>query len=250
MTEARGWRLALALLLAASTTSCVTHRNRSEEGRLTHARNDMAEAATGPLRDIGLIRPRIPDAVENLRYPYKSDTLAAGCPSISYEIAQLNAVLGEESYQPGRETSLTERGFDYVGDYAENYAVDALRDAVDVVPFQSWVRRLSGADRAQKKAARAIEMGHTRRTFLRGYGAALGCPDVVPEPPPARIERERRRNRDNETQAAAETPAAAATSAAAPSIVATTEATASNPQPAPIAAATPVATPAASEAPH
>jgi hypothetical protein len=28
-------------------------------------------------------------------------------------------------------------------------------------------------------------MGQMRRAFLRGYGAAIGCANVVPAPPPA-----------------------------------------------------------------
>jgi hypothetical protein len=207
--------LALAVLLAATASACVTHRNRSEERGLTRTRNDVVDAAATPLRDVGLIRPGIPDALENLRYPYLTDTVANNCESISYEIAQLDAVLGPESYQPGRETTLTQRGFAFAGDYAEDYAVDAVQGAGDIVPFRSWVRRLSGAARAEKKAARAIELGHTRRTFLRGYGAALGCTGVVPAPPPPRRERNRRRNRDGEQEQAAATPASAVAAASA-----------------------------------
>lgn len=211
MTESRAWRLALAVLLASSAGACASSRGDDEEnGRLENTGRGMASAAVNPLRDVGLIRPEVPDVLENIHYPYMSDTLAAGCPAIAYEIAQLDAVLGVESYQPGRETTFTERGLDSAGDYAEGYAVGAVRDAVDIVPFRSWVRRLSGAASAEKKAARAIEMGHTRRTFLRGYGAALGCPDVVPAPPPPEVERERRRReRDEEQHAPAATPTSA-----------------------------------------
>lgn len=220
MTESRAWRLALAVLLASSAGACaLTRGDDDESGRVESTGRGMASAAVNPLRDVGLIRPEIPDVLENIHYPYLSDTLAAGCPAISYEIAQLDAVLGAESYQPGRETTFTERGIDSAGDYVEGYAVGAVRDAVDIVPFRSWVRRLSGAAGAEKRAARAIEMGHTRRTYLRGYGAALGCPDVVPAPPPPESERERRRrerDRDEEQQTVSATPATDANAAATP----------------------------------
>jgi hypothetical protein len=46
------------------------------------------------------------------------------------------------------------------------------------------VRQLSGATRAERDAIAAFEIGQIRRSFLRGYGASLGCRGVLPQPPP------------------------------------------------------------------
>ena len=59
----------------------------------------------------------------------------------------------------------------------------AQSTAQDLIPFRSWVRRLSGATEADREALRAVANGQQRRTFLRGYGASLGCPDIIPAPP-------------------------------------------------------------------
>jgi hypothetical protein len=140
-------------------------------------------AAATPIRDVGLVRPEIPPLLRTLGYPYSTASLAAGCPAVSYEIGQLDAVLGPESFQPGPSRNIWDRG----GDLVEQQTVDAFQDtAEDIIPFRSWVRRLSGASQAEREALRAFANGQQRRTFLRGYGASLGCPAVVPAPPPRR----------------------------------------------------------------
>jgi hypothetical protein len=55
------------------------------------------------------------------------------------------------------------------------------------------VRRISGASRAERDALRAFSNGQQRRTFLRGYGASLGCPNMIPPPPPS-VHRSRTEN--------------------------------------------------------
>lgn len=166
-----GAALAAALLIASCST-----------GRTADTRRGVSNAAVGPLRDVGLVRPEIPILLRNLQYPYSTATLAAGCSAVANEIGQLDAVLGPESYQPGPGRNIWDRG----GDFVEEQTIDAAQDTVnDLIPFRSWVRRLSGANRAEREALRAFANGQQRRTFLRGYGASLGCPAVIPPPPPA-----------------------------------------------------------------
>lgn len=175
-------RMAAMCLAALATTGCASSGSRDDDdGRGDRTRRGFANAATSPLRDVGLIRPDIPEILEELKYPYSTMNLVGGCPTILYEIGQLDAVLGEEDYQPPPDRSMGERGADEASDAAVNAAGDLAGDAV---PFRSWVRRLSGAQRAQRRYAEAIEMGQVRRAFLRGYGASLGCRAVVPAPPP------------------------------------------------------------------
>lgn len=183
-------------LAALTAASCASSGRGEDESRIDATRRGMTDAAATPLRDVGLIRPEIPLVLRRLDYPYASTTLLGGCPAVQYEIGQLDAVLGTESYQPGEDESLSTRGMDA----AQNAAVGAVRDsASDVIPFRSWVRRISGATRAEREALRAVELGQMRRSFLRGYGAALGCRGIVPAPPPPEEQR-RRRDRDEDTQ--------------------------------------------------
>ncbi len=162
--------LAAGLMMAACSS-----------GRTADTRRGVADAAYTPLRDVNLIRPEIPLILRNVQYPYSTATLT-DCSAVAHEIGQLDAVLGPESYQPGPSRNIWDRS----GDFVEEQAIEAAQDtAADLIPFRSWVRRISGASRAERDALRAFANGQQRRTFLRGYGASLGCPNMIPPPPPA-----------------------------------------------------------------
>lgn len=166
-------RILAAGLLVVAIASCGT-------GRTSDTRRGVSDAAYVPFRDVGLIRPEIPLLLRNLQYPYATATLS-DCSAVVDAIAQLDAVLGPESYQPGPNRNVWDRS----GDFVEEQTIQAARDtAADLVPFRSWVRRISGASRAERDALRAVANGQQRRTFLRGYGASLGCPNMIPPPPP------------------------------------------------------------------
>jgi hypothetical protein len=167
-------KFAVVLAACVSFASCST-------GRTADTRRGVSGAASIPLRDVGLVRPEIPLLLRNLQYPYSTAALT-DCAAVAREISQLDAVLGPESYQPGPNRNIWDRS----GDFVEDQTIQAAEDtASDLIPFRSWVRRISGASRAERDALRAVANGQQRRTFLRGYGASLGCPSIIPPPPPA-----------------------------------------------------------------
>jgi hypothetical protein len=169
--------IAVCLALAACST-----------GSTADTRRGVGGAASIPLRDVGLIRQEIPLLLRNLQYPYSTAGLT-DCGSVAREIGLFDAVLGPESYQPGPNRNIWDRS----GDFVEEQTIEAAEStAQDLIPFRSWVRRLSGASAAEREALRAVANGQQRRTFLRGYGASLGCPNMIPPPPPP--EAPRRRN--------------------------------------------------------
>lgn len=154
-------------------------------GRTADTRRGVTGAASIPLRDVGLMRPEIPLLLRNLQYPYSTATLS-DCNAVSREISQLDGVLGPESYQPGPNRNVWDRS----GDFVEEQTIQAAENtAEDLIPFRSWVRRISGANAAEREALRAVANGQQRRTFLRGYGASLGCANMIPPPPPATRQR-------------------------------------------------------------
>lgn len=167
-------KLMAVAALAVAIGSCAT-------GRTADTRRGVADAAYIPLRDVNMIRPEVPILLRNLQYPYSTATLT-NCNAVGHEIGQLDAVLGPESYQPGPNRNIWDRS----GDFVEEQTIEAAQNtAEDLIPFRSWVRRISGANRAEREALRAVANGQQRRTFLRGYGASLGCPNMIPPPPPA-----------------------------------------------------------------
>jgi len=171
-------KIALVAVACMSVVACST-------GRTADTRRGVTGAASIPLRDVGLMRPEIPLLLRNLQYPYATASLS-NCAAVAHEISQLDAVLGPESYQPGPNRNVWDRS----GDFVEDQAIQAAENtAEDLIPFRSWVRRISGANRAERDALRAVANGQQRRTFLRGYGASLGCPNIIPPPPPAARQR-------------------------------------------------------------
>ncbi|MGQ0598719.1 hypothetical protein [Aquabacterium sp.] len=157
--------LALLLMLSACATRTQTR---------------VTSAATTPLSDLNLVRDEIPEVLQNaLKQPYQPPTDAT-CPVVVTEVHQLDAVLGADLDAPESEDapSLLDRG----SDMAENSAIGALqRTAEGLVPFRSWVRKLSGAERHSRKLAAAITAGSIRRAFLKGFAVSHGC---VLTPPP------------------------------------------------------------------
>lgn len=191
MNAVRIGTLALVVLLSACASKSVSK---------TQSR--MTTAAVTPLNDLNLVRDEIPEVLQNaVKAPYLKPT-EGGCPIITTEVHQLDDVLGADLDAPAGsdEPSLLDRGTDA----AESTAVGAIqRTAEGLVPFRSWVRKLSGAERHSRKMAAAITAGSIRRAFLKGVAASQGCV-IKPFAQPVQL-------------AAASTPA----SSAAPSQIAT-----------------------------
>lgn len=168
-TAARLLPLALPWLLAACAS---TNTNTTlSTGRLE-------KAAVTPLNDLNLVNAPIPEALQQAaRAPYAlpGGTARPACDSLAAELRSLDEVLGPDLDRPPApgNPGLVERGSDA--------AVDAVHKAVQsaaegVVPFRSWVRKLSGAERYSRQVAAAIAAGTVRRAFLKGLGQAQGCP--------------------------------------------------------------------------
>ena len=158
----------LPLVLVACASSARRPATVAETGQ------QIAEAATTPLTDLNLVRAEIPAvlaAAQKEPYALPPDR---SCSALAAEIEALDSVLGADLDTTPTETNpgLVERGVVM----AANAAVDAVRDvAEDVVPYRSWVRKLSGAERYSKDVEAAIAAGTIRRAFLKGVGRASNC---------------------------------------------------------------------------
>jgi hypothetical protein len=91
------------------------------------------------------------------------------------EIRQLEAALGEDLDLPSTpgHRNLLEQG----RTLADDAAVGAVRHAAeDLIPYRSWVRKLTGAEKYSRLVTSAITAGIVRRAYLKGLGEAKGCP--------------------------------------------------------------------------
>lgn len=181
--------LFLSLLMLTLTACATTDANHpanpstSSEGKTkveTQAENQIADAVTSPFSDLNLIRTEImPVLLAAVKAPYKIPA-DQGCEGLAAEVNALNLILGPDLDAPAAigEVGLLEQGQSEVG----KAAIGALRGAAEgVIPFRSWIRRLSGAERHSRDLAAAVAAGIVRRAYLKGLGQAIGCqPPAAP----------------------------------------------------------------------
>ncbi|AXI04454.1 hypothetical protein [Aquirhabdus parva] len=139
------------------------------------------DAAVVPLSDLNIVRTEIPDILmEASKQPYKIPN-DLSCATLDTDIHALNRVLGSDYDVPkSSEHDWIDQGMDEAG----SRAVGALRRTTEgVVPFRSWVRKLTGAERYSKKIASTIAAGITRRAFLKGVRVSMMCPLTIPQIP-------------------------------------------------------------------
>ena len=175
-------RHATALLCCATAlglSACVTAPENGSPKVQTTAEADregVKGAAESPLRDLNVLRTKIPEVLlQALADPYERPG-AGRCIDLIARLNPLNDALGDDldvtakapedgMMAKGRTTALTL----------------ASGAASDVIPFRGWIRKLSGAERHDKYVQAAITAGAVRRAYLKGLGEAKGCnPPATP----------------------------------------------------------------------
>jgi hypothetical protein len=185
-------RLPLPLLLLALATPAVA---QTDQGTMQQ-HDTFRDAATAPLEDLNLKQKAIPPVLQRaVEDPYDVTGLDR-CEPIAAEIGRLDAALGPDLDEapPPDERSRGKK----VADAAYGLGVSGVRDTTrDVLPFRSWVRKLTGAAKHDKAIRKAIESGAVRRGYLKGVGMRMNCappaapswftPVEVKTPPPAPV---------------------------------------------------------------
>lgn len=141
---------------------------------------EFTQAATAPLSDLNLVNAEIPAALAAARKAPYAPPVDQSCAGLAAEVAALDSLLGPDldTRATPSNPGLVERGVEALG----NAAIGAVRGSAErLVPYRSWVRKLSGAERYSKEVAAAIAAGTIRRSFLKGLGHAGGCqPPAAP----------------------------------------------------------------------
>ena len=147
-------------------------------------RESVQSAVAAPLRDVNVLRTKIPTVLlEAMADPYQRPAHAS-CAALAAAIVPLNGALGADLDEPATsEDDLMERG--------KGAALGAMAGfASDVIPFRGWVRKLSGAERHDSLVTAAITAGGVRRAdrairlHLRARHGAAGRA-LVPQVPGA-----------------------------------------------------------------
>ena len=125
----------------------------------------VADVAMTPLNDLNLAKDEIPPillvAVDE---PYASPA-TQGCDDIRSEIANLDAVLGDDyDTAPPAERSDVDAG-------------GIVKRVVGwLIPYRGIIREVSGANKHEWEFRQAIAAGLMRRAYLKGLGEARDCP--------------------------------------------------------------------------
>lgn len=191
--------LLLATFLATAATGCASARQQAPPAQAANPAADeriqstseankdgITGAMTAPLRDVNVIRTKIPRILlEAMDDPYKRPA-RADCASLTALVKPLDAALGEDldSMPATEDEDLMDRGRKAAGEAALGAMASA---AQDMIPMRGWVRKLSGAERHDRLVQSAIASGAVRRAYLKGLGEARGCnPPATPQhKPPA-----------------------------------------------------------------
>jgi hypothetical protein len=185
----RLFMLALAVTLMACTTVTppetpigIQEGVQEETGpgaQLSRIDSGLVQTATQPLTDLNLIQAKIPPVLNQAQQGPYAPPAELSCAALQTEILALDAALGPDidaTAAPGVDPGLVGQAVSYVGQKAMGTVTSTVNTVVDgVIPFRSWVRKLSGAERHSKAVAAAIAAGTMRRPLLKGWAHALGC---------------------------------------------------------------------------
>lgn len=133
-------------------------------------RESITGAVASPLRDVNVLRTKIPPILlEAMADPYKRPSPAT-CARIAAAIVPLNEVLGTDLDHPLEEEQ-------DMMDRSKDVALGAVAGlSSSIIPFRSWVRQLSGAEQHDSLVTDAILAGAVRRAYMKGLGEAKSCP--------------------------------------------------------------------------
>lgn len=174
-----GATLALAALLCL-LAAC------SSEPKVSGAvpsQKQMTDAATSPLSDLNIVKAPIPEVLARARKAPYALPADHSCAALAIEVGELEAALGADLDAPASASNpgLIDRGVEKGADAAGEALVGAVRRTTEgLIPYRSWIRKLSGAERYSHEVSAAIAAGSVRRAYLKGVGSAQGC-----EPPAA-----------------------------------------------------------------
>lgn len=163
------------MLLAAGCTTTRSDGSSQVQTSSEANRENVQGAMSAPLRDVNVLRTKIPPVLlQAMADPYERP-MPATCAELTNLVVELNGALGDDLDEPNEnDESLTIRG--------RTAALGAVAGlASDVIPFRGWVRKLTGAERHDQLVAAAITAGAVRRGYLKGLGESRNCrPPAIP----------------------------------------------------------------------
>jgi hypothetical protein len=153
------------LLLAPPALAQTTEPSRTQQ-----IEQDAATVAKSPLKDVGVVKDKIPPVLLDARASAYALPSPLTCETIFAAVDALDAVLAPDLDNPETQVksgmSATEIGETVVH---------------SLTPLRSWVRKLSGAEKNDNEVRQAVLAGSVRRGYLKGLGLQRDCkPPAAP----------------------------------------------------------------------
>lgn len=181
--------LLLLCLASVSLSACGSSDKNSLDAN--SSMQEAFKAATSPLDDLNLRRQEIPPLLSKIAANPYAHPIKATCASVREEVNQIDALLGPDITITGVEYTSADgapslpnvdeielpempEGSEVVnqaGKMAKSHAIDVIREQTDILPFRSIIRKITGADRHQKRVNAAYDAGKLRRAYLKGFAA-------------------------------------------------------------------------------
>lgn len=145
------------------------------------AEDRLERAATRPLRDLNIMKPRLAAELEAIMaIPYDLTGLKT-CRGLNNEVNRMTGLVGPDVDDP----SLQTRG--------DREPVEVLLDSAEgitgsLVPGQGIIRELTGANKAARHVAAARLAGQIRRSYIKGIMKARGCKLTLASPAQAQAQ--------------------------------------------------------------
>lgn len=133
------------------------------------ALDTMENIATKPLKDMNIMKKKIPPELEAMMAaPYSLKGIRY-CRHYVAEVKKIDEMLGPDVDSP---EALAEKKKQTPAEFAFG-ATEAI--AGSLIPFTGVIRFISGAQKRERYAQSAVYAGTVRRSFLKGMGRAKGC---------------------------------------------------------------------------
>lgn len=149
------------LLLAASPVLAQTRDDQKEI--------EWEDAAKTPLRDLNVMPDKIPQVLRDAEADAYRPPRQMSCRAIAGEIQGLEDVLGDDFDAPPPPPPTKEEKRTGTANIVLKGAAGAI------IPFRSWVRQLTGAERHAQAVQAAVAAGRVRRAYLKGLGQMIRC---------------------------------------------------------------------------
>lgn len=162
--------LGLGLVALAPLAACQTADNVGRGAG--EIRAGFGDAISAPLEDLNIKRTPIPPALVRA----ESNPYAIGgmdhCEGIAAEVGSLDDALGPDADIPPPDLTVSQKSVDKSAKMTLGLVHSAAQTAL---PFHSWVRQLTGAERHRRDVQTAITAGEQRRSFLKALGMSMNC---------------------------------------------------------------------------